>query len=128
MAEAFLKEASKGELLVESAGLEAGKLNPFAVKVMLELGIDISSNPTKSVHDFHQQGKSYDYVITVCDEGSAAACPVFPGKHEKIHWNFPDPSQFTGTDEERLAATRKVRDLIRQAIQEFYSSLTISKL
>ena len=119
MAEAFLKELAGDKFEVESAGLEPGKLNPVVVKVMKEVGIDISHNKTKNVFDFYKQGKQYDYVITVCDESQSGACPVFPGKGERLHWGFEDPSSFTGTEEDKLKRTRAVRDRIRTKIKEF---------
>jgi arsenate reductase len=119
MAEAFLKKYGGDKYFVESAGLEAGTLNPLAVKVMAEEGIDISGNKTKSVFDFFKEGKLYNYVFTVCDEANAARCPIFPGVHKKIHWGFDDPSGFKGTEEEKLALTRKVRDQIKKAVLDF---------
>jgi len=118
MAEAFLKKYGGDRFEVESAGLEPGKLNPVVVEVMKEAGIDISQNKTKSVFDFFKQGKSYDYVVTVCDESQAGACPVFPGTAvtKRLHWGFDDPSSFQGTLEERTAKTRVVRDKIKQQI------------
>lgn len=77
MAEAFLNLYGEGRLIAESAGLEKGKLNPNVVKVMQEIGIDISQNETKEVFDFFRQGKLYQAVITVCDAASAESCPVF---------------------------------------------------
>jgi arsenate reductase (thioredoxin) len=119
MAEAYLKKFAGDKFEAESAGLEPGKLNPLAVEVLKEDGIDISQNPTKDVFDFHKQGKSYKYVITVCDKKASDMCPVFPGLHKKINWSFNDPSKFAGTQEEKLAATREVRDLIKHAVKEF---------
>ena len=119
MAEAYLKKFGGNKFNTESAGIETGNLNPLAVKAMMEDGIDISTNKTKSVFDFHKEGRSFDYVITVCDEGYAARCPVFPGKHKKIHWNFEDPSSFTGTPEEKLLRTTVVRDQIKEAVMKF---------
>ena len=119
MAEAFLKKYAGDRFDVESAGLEPGKLNPIVVEVMKEVGIDISQNKTKSVFDFYKQGKQYDYVITVCDESQSGACPMFPGKGERLHWGFDDPSSFQGTPEERLEKTRVVRDKIRKKIEEW---------
>lgn len=124
MAEAYLKELAGKEFIAESAGLEAGKLNPLAVEVMQEDGIDISANQTKDVFEFFKQGRKYDYVITVCDEASAARCPVFPGVHEKINWSFTDPSSLTGTHEEKLATTREVRDKIKVAVQDLVKQLS----
>jgi len=119
MAEAFLKQIAKDRFEVESAGLEPGKLNPLAIEVMKEEGIDISQNKTKSAFDFYKQGKQYDYVITVCDESQAKGCPVFPGRGERLHWGFDDPSSLTGSHEERLAKTRIVRDAIKNKIEEW---------
>jgi arsenate reductase len=119
MAEALLKQMAGDRFEVESAGLEPGKLNPLAVEVMKEEGIDISQNKTKSVFDFYKQGKQYDYVITVCDESQAKGCPVFPGKGQRLHWGFYDPSGFTGTQEERFKKTREVRDQIEAKIKEW---------
>jgi arsenate reductase len=119
MAEAYLKKFGGDKFMAESAGLEAGTLNPFAVRVMMEDGIDISKNLTHDAFEFQKEGRHYDYVVTVCDEGNAARCPVFPGLHKKMHWGFDDPSSFTGTDEERLQKTRVVRDQIKDAILKF---------
>lgn len=119
MAEAFLKQMAGDRFEVESAGLEPGKLNPMAVEAMREVGIDISQNKTKSVFDFLQQGKQYDYVITVCDESQSGKCPVFPGSGKKLHWGFDDPSSFQGTRDEILAKTRRVRDQIKHRIAEY---------
>ncbi|OGC06158.1 arsenate reductase [candidate division WOR-1 bacterium RIFOXYD2_FULL_36_8] len=119
MAEAFLKKYGGDKFEVESAGLEAGILNPLVVEAMKEVGIDISGNKTKSVFDFYKQGKLYDYVITVCDEASAQRCPIFPGNAVKMNWSFTDPSGFTGTDQEKLAKVRVVRDSIESKIKEW---------
>lgn len=124
MAEAYLKKFGDDKFIAESAGLEAGKLNPFAVQVMKEDGIDISANQTKSVFDFFKQGKIFQYVVTVCDEASAAQCPIFPGIHEKVNWSFADPSAFTGTDEEKLQQARQVRDKIREAVVALINRLS----
>jgi len=119
MAEAYLKKFAGNKFEVESAGLERGTLNPLAVEAMKEDGIDISQNKTKEVFDFVKQGKSFFYVITVCDAKNSDKCPVFPGTHQKIHWDFDDPSSLTGSYEEKLALTRIVRDQIKEAVQKF---------
>ena len=123
MAEAFLKQMAGDRFDVESAGLEPGKLNPVVVEAMQEVGIDISGNKTKSVFDFYKQGKQYDYVITVCDESQSGACPMFPGKGERLHWGLDDPSGFQGTWEDKLEKTREVRDNIESKIKDWLSSL-----
>lgn len=119
MAEAFLKQLAGDRFEVESAGLEPGTLNPIVVESMKEAGIDISGNKTKDVFDFFKQGKSFSYVIAVCDEASAEKCPFFPSQKEKINWSFPDPSKFEGTHDEKRARVRKLRDEIKQKVQEF---------
>ena len=123
MAEAFLKQNGGDLFLVESAGLEPGKLNPLAVKVMREEGIDISRNPTNDVFGFYEQGKTFDYVVTVCDKEASDRCPIFPGMNKKINWSFADPSRFAGTEEEKLAATRTVRDLIKLSVLDFINEI-----
>ena len=119
MAEAFLKKVGGERFEVESAGLEPGVLNTIVVEAMKEVGIDISQNKTKSVFDLYKQGRLYNYVFTVCDESKAETCPVFPGITKNIHWGFTDPSSFTGTYEEKLAQTRKVRNEIKQKITDW---------
>ena len=121
MAEAFLNHLAGDRFEAESAGLEPGNLNPVAVEVMKEVGIDISNNKTKSVLEFHKKGKKYDYVITVCDEASAERCPVFPGI--KLHWSFEDPSKFTGTYKERLEHIRIIRNKIKKKIEDFINEV-----
>lgn len=123
MAEALLRQMAGDKFDVESAGLEPGILNPLAVRVMKEMGIDISQNQTKSAFDFYRQGRHYDYVITVCDESQAGRCPVFPGAKEQLHWSFADPSSFAGSQEERIVKTRQVRNQIEAKIRDWISSL-----
>ena len=113
MAEAFLNNLAGDRFESQSAGIIPGKLNPIVVEVMKETGIDISGNKTKGVREFIDSGDIFDYVITVCDE---SGCPIFPGNVEQIHWTFADPAEFTGTDEEKLAKTREVRNQIKTKI------------
>lgn len=119
MAEAFVNEFGKGELIAESAGIEKGNLNPRVVKAMHEVGIDISGNKTKDVFTFLNEGRKYDAVVTVCDAASSERCPVFPGKTKRIAWSFEDPSQFQGTEEEIFDRIRKVRDEIKEKVTVF---------
>ena len=123
MAEAYLNILAGEHFYAESAGLEPGILNPYVVKVMKEEGIDISGNKIDSAFDLYKEGRSYDYVVTVCDAAKAEKCPVFPGVTSRLNWSFPNPADFTGTDEEILAATRKVRDQIKVKIEKFIESL-----
>ncbi|HOX18263.1 MAG TPA: hypothetical protein PKW82_07385, partial [Spirochaetales bacterium] len=119
MAEAFLKRIGGGRFEVESAGLEPGKLNPFVVRAMAEKGIDISGNGTKSVFDLHAAGRKFDVVVTVCSKDAAERCPIFPGRVERHHWPFDDPSSMKGSDGEIMAGLRRVRDGIEAAVREF---------
>lgn len=119
MAEAFMNNLFSDKYHAESAGLEPGNLNPLVVKAMSEVGLDISGNKTKSVDDMISAGKTYDYVITVCDETSAERCPVFPGGGKRIHWSFDDPSALTGTVDEKMVRIRQIRDEIKEKIINF---------
>lgn len=119
MAEAFVNARGGETIQAYSAGLERGTLNPTVVRAMKELGIDISGNRTKRIDDLDIASRDYDYVVTVCDEASAERCPIYPTQGKRLHWSFPDPSSFTGSDEERLEKTREVRDAIRQRIDEW---------
>jgi len=122
MAEAFLTRHGGDIFQAESAGLEPGKLNPYVVRAMAEVGIDISGNETKSVFDLAKAGRAYDAVVTVCSKEAAERCPIFPGRHEKLHWPFDDPASFTGSDEEIMAGVRRVRDQIEDACLKFIAS------
>ncbi len=119
MAAALLNKRCGDFFEAESAGLEPGKLNPLAVEVLREVGIDISKNKTKAVFDVFKSGQLFAFVITVCEESEAAGCPIFPGVTTRLHWSFSDPSKFSGTDEEKLEQTRHVLDEIDDQIQQF---------
>ena len=119
MAAALLNKRCGEVFEAESAGLEPGELNPLAVEALHESGIDISKNETRAVFDVFKSGELFAYVITVCDESEAEACPIFPGVTTRLHWSFPDPSKFTGSHEKKLEQTRLVRDKIDKQIQQF---------
>ena len=118
MTEGFLRSFDP-KLEVYSAGTKPGpRVNPFAIQAMKEVGIDISEGKPKSVNQF--TGDSFDYVITVCDDADKN-CPNFRGKvGKRRHMGFPDPAKATGTDEEKIAVFRKVRDDIRVRFRELY--------
>ena len=124
MAEAWLNDLCGDAFFAESAGLEPGELNPLVVTAMREVRIDISRKRTQSVADVVTRGNQFAYVITVCDETSAERCPVFPGTAQRLHWGFPDPSQFTGSPTEKLEQTRRVRDLIKSQIRDWCAGMT----
>jgi arsenate reductase len=119
MAEGFLKSFDKN-LEVYSAGTKpAEKVNPFAVKAMKEMGIDISNGIPESVDKYISQ--SFDYVITVCDNAKET-CPVFTGDiKQQHHFGFDDPADATGTEEEVMPVYRRVRDEIRVEFQNFFN-------
>lgn len=119
MAEAFLNATCGNRFQAFSAGLQPGKLNPIAVESMRLRGIDISKNKTKSVDDILTSGTQFEFVITVCDETSAETCPIFPGEGIRLHWGFTDPSRLTGSDQEKLAGTIRIRDEIEARILEW---------
>lgn len=125
MAEAWLNYFGGEQLEAESAGLSPGTLNPLVVKVMQEVGIDISHKKTQAVFDLYKTGQLFTYVITVCDDTSAEKCPIFPGITKRFHWSFPDPSTLTGTDAEKLAKTREIRDLIKVKIANWCQEMGI---
>ncbi|MBF0559244.1 MAG: arsenate reductase ArsC [Nitrospirae bacterium] len=119
MAEAFLNSMAGDRFIAESAGLTPGTLNPLIVEVMNELGYDIADNKVKSAFDFYKAGKLYNYVISVCDDANAEQCPIFPGVIKRLYWPFEDPSELTGTYEERLEGARRIRDRIRARIEHW---------
>jgi arsenate reductase (thioredoxin) len=125
MAEAYLQKLGGGAFEAESAGLEPGKLNPYVVRALQEDGIDISGKLTSSVFDFLKQGRLYNYTITVCSQEAAERCPIFPGRATRLHWSFPDPSTFKGSDDEIMRQVREVRDAIRDQIRAFLDGLNV---
>jgi arsenate reductase (thioredoxin) len=119
MAEAFLNETAGDRFEAQSAGIEPGVLKPNAVKVMQEVGIDISGKKTVGVFDLYKSGSFFSYVVTVCDGANAEKCPIFPGVTKRLNWSFPDPSAIQGTDDEKLQGTRNIRDAIKAQIEEW---------
>lgn len=123
MAEAFLNRVSNGMAEAQSAGLEPSKLDPLAVEVMREIGLDISRNQTRWVYDFLQSSRFFSYVITVCDDADAERCPVFFGGTVRLHWSFPETEPSQGSIEERLADMRRLRDAIRARVESWWAEL-----
>ena len=120
MAEALWESLGNGDWQSESAGSKpSGYVHPLAIRGMHELGIDISSNTSKSLDQFRDQ--DFDLVVTVCDNAKES-CPVFPGANETLHWPFDDPADATGTDDEKMVVFRRVRDEIKERIQAFLDS------
>ena len=119
MAEAYLREYAGDLFEVESAGLTPGKLNPYVVQAMKQDGIDISHKEPQSVFDLYKAGKTYTYVITVCSREAEEGCPVFPGPVRRLSWPFPAPSKLEGTEEEILAKTIEIREVINEKVRQF---------
>lgn len=119
MAEAYLRKLAGDVFEVESAGLEPGRLNPYVVRALREEGMDISGKSTNDVFDFFKQGRTYNYVITVCSKEAAERCPIFPGRATRLQWSFADPSTFNGSEEEIMRQVREVRDAIREEVRKF---------
>lgn len=117
MAEGLLRARGGVVYAVFSAGTEPRTVHPLAIKAMQELGIDISDHSAKSLEEFRSQ-PPMDLVVTVCDE-AAEACPYFPNARRQVHWGFPDPARVEGSEEERFAAFRHIRDLIATRINQF---------
>ena len=113
MAEGLVNHDLAGKVRAWSAGVRPSRVNPRAIQVMRELGIDIGQQRSKSVDDL--AGEQFDLVITVCDRAQQQ-CPIFPGETEVMHVGFPDPAQATGTETEILAVFRQVRDEIRDQL------------
>jgi len=110
MAEGFLRALAGDRFEVQSAGTRATRVHPLAIAAMKEAGIDISRQRSKSVDEV---GEGWDVVVTVCD----SHCPIPPRSGMKLSWRFPDPSLAGGTDEEKLAEFRKIRDGIRARVK-----------
>lgn len=128
MAEGLLRARGGAAYDVFSAGTQPRVVHPLAIKVMQELGIDISGQSAKSLKEFLDQ-PPMALVVTVCDE-AAEACPYFPNARRQVHWGFPDPSRVEGSEEERLAAFRHIRDLIATCINqllEYHASASLEQ-
>ena len=114
MAEGLLRHLAGDRFEAYSAGAEATRVRPLAIRAMAELGIDISSQESKTLDRY--LGAPFDAVITVCDAANES-CPLFVGARDRLHWSFPDPSRATGTDDDQLVVYRSVRDAIRARIE-----------
>jgi len=116
IAEAYLNKFYGDHVVVESAGLEpAQAVNPLVVQAMSEEGIDLSGEKPQSVFELFKQGKLYAHVITVCQD-SENNCPIFPGITQRWYWPFPDPAAVEGTEAEKVAKVRKIRDMIKDRL------------
>ena len=116
IAEGYLKHFAGNRAEVYSAGVETHGVNPRAIAIMAEEGIDISTHTSNNVSEY--TGIDFDYVITVCDNAKER-CPVFPSRAQQFHHNFPDPAKATGTEEVVMAEFRKVREMIKEYTRNF---------
>ena len=116
MAEGFLRALAEDRFEAASAGTEARGVNPLAVRAMAEAGVDISGHTSKTLGGF--VGEPWDHVITVCNSANEA-CPLFPAATVRLHWSFDDPSAGRGTEAERLAVFRRVRDEIKATLESW---------
>lgn len=118
MAEAFLRKYAGDRFEAHSAGLEPKSINPLTIQVMDEVGLDISGYKSKGIETY--LGKVlFQYLITVCDEAEKNCPTVWPGVNKRMHWSFEDPAVFQGTDEEKLAKFRQVRDQIYEHVKSW---------
>jgi arsenate reductase len=112
----FLRKYAGDRFEAHSAGLEPKGLNPLTVKVMDEVGLDVSGYKSKGISTY--LGKVlFQYLITVCDDAEKNCPTAWPGVNQRLHWSFEDPAGFVGTDEEKLAKFRQVRDMIEQKVK-----------
>ena len=119
MAEGLLGYVAGNRFEAHSAGTEATHVRPLAIRAMAEIGVDISGQESKTLARYVKE--PFDHVITVCDNANEA-CPVFLGAKSRLHGSFRDPSRADGTEEERLAVSRKVRDEIRHRIEPRFAN------
>ena len=115
MAEGILRHYGSDRYEAASAGTKPSKVNEIAIKVMNEIGIDISKQRSKNVSEFN--GQNFDYIITVCDNAKES-CPVFPGNAVRLHWSFPDPPHDQEITEQVVNEFRKVRDMIHDKFKK----------
>jgi arsenate reductase len=116
MAEGFLRAFAGDRFDASSAGTEATRVHPLAIRVMREVGIDLGGHSSKTFDQFLAQ--PWDCVITVCDNANER-CPIFPARTTRLHWSFEDPSAAAGSEEEKLEAFRRIRDEILAQIRSW---------
>jgi arsenate reductase len=119
MAEGLMRSLGLGLWEVKSGGLLPSYVHPLAIRVMEEIGIDISHQTSKSMEQFLNE--DFDYIVTLCDH-AAMSCPTFPGQAKRLHWSLEDPAAAVGTIEQRPIVFRKIRDEIKTKIEELLKS------
>ena len=129
IAEALLNKYGEGLFEVQSAGFKPSSINPFAIRVLQkEENIDISNHSSDSIFELFKQGKHFSFVITVCDEGNAQKCPIFPGLNYRIHWSFEDPSSLKGSNEEQYEKVEEIYMLIKEEVLKFIKLVKEGKI
>ncbi|TFH02316.1 MAG: arsenate reductase ArsC [Calditrichales bacterium] len=123
MAEAFLKRITFGRVEVHSAGIKTATIHPMTIKVMKELGVDITQNRSKSANEYYHQ--KFDYVITIHDK-ARENCPAFQGSHTKIHKSLEDPADIRGSEANKMEAFRNTRDQIKDWLTDFAEKYQLS--
>jgi arsenate reductase (thioredoxin) len=118
MAEAFVRKYASDRFEAHSAGLEPKGLNSFTIKVMEEIGIDISGQTSKSV-DTYLGNTNFQYLVTVCDDADKNCPTGWPGVQKRMHWSFQDPATAEGSEEEKLQKFREIRDLMEEKIKSW---------
>lgn len=122
MAEAFLRKYGEGQFEPFSAGLEPKELNPLTVRVMEEIGFDMSRHRSKGISEY--LGKEhFEYLVTVCHDAEQNCPRVWPGVNQRLHWSFEDPAAFEGSEEEKLAKFRQVRDQIQEKVRSWMKEI-----
>jgi arsenate reductase len=119
IAEGYLRQFAGDKAAIYSAGVETHGVNPRAIQIMKEDGIDISNHTSNNINEYRDI--DFDYVITVCDNAKEK-CPFFPGKAKKFHHNFPDPANATGTEQQIMQQFREVRNMIKDYSKEFVAA------
>lgn len=129
IAAGLLRSIAPDDFIVESAGLEdANEIDPVAIEVMDEVGIDITKTPPQKVFDLVKQEKEFSYVVTVCDESSAEKYPIFPNVLNIIHLDVPDPYAMEGSHEEKVHRMREIRDKIKEKLVKLADDIRTGKI
>ena len=118
MAEAFLRKLGAGQFEAFSAGLEPREINPLTVRVMEEIGFDMSGHRSKGIDEYFGK-EHFQYLVTLCDDAEKNCPRVWPGGNQRMHWSFEDPSAFDGSEETKLAKFRQVRDQIQVKVSSW---------
>lgn len=127
MAEAFLRKYGMGRFEPFSAGLKPKVINPLTVRVMEEIGFDMSGHRSKGIEEF--LGKEhFEYLVTVCHDAEQNCPRVWPGVNQRLHWSFEDPAAFEGTEAEKLEKFRQIRDQIQEKVRSWLKEIGKSEI